>query len=214
MGFEGTDEIDGDAVATQLAHDPTGLSPDGARSVAATLLADGAFSEPYCEWMPLWYEAALIAPVRYGDWRLRQVAGTVAEAAGITATAPRFSRPTDVRIEGRPALEGVSGFRERFLLADALLHLEWFVYTAAADGILVPADLLDRTRTESLAYYGGGRDRLSSDVRRFQTLLFADDRWVSRVDEAYELDSWLFGYWRRLLAEERLRLESMSVTHD
>ena len=209
MGFEGVDAIDGDVVATELARDPTGLTPDGARSVAATLLADGAFSEPYCEWMPLWYEAALIAPVRYADWRLRRVVDTVAEAAGITVTAPRFSRPADVRIDGNPALEGVSGFRERFLLADALLHLEWFAHAAAADGILVPGDLLERTRTESLAYYGGDRDRLSPDVRRFQALLFADDRWVGRVDEAYGLDSRLFGYWERLLAEERRRLESV-----
>ncbi len=206
MGFSGVDEIDGGRVATELADAPDELSPPAARSVATTLLADAAFSEPYCEWMPSWYELGLIVPVRYADWRLRRVAGRVADTAAVTVTAPRFSRPRDVRIDGRPALEGVSGFRDRFLLADALLHLEWFTHVAAADGITVPDDLVARTRRESLSYYAGTRDRLSSDVRRFQTKLFADDAWVRRVDAAYGLDSRLFGLWERILAAERGRL--------
>ncbi|WP_297885452.1 hypothetical protein [uncultured Halorubrum sp.] len=206
MGFAGVDSLDGDRVERRLRTAPEELTPEEARSVAATLLADGAFSEPYCEWLPTWYELALIAPVRYCDWRLRRVAGAVADRASVTATAPRFSRPTDVRIDGAPALSRVSGFRERFLLADSLLHLEWFDHVAAADGIEVPDGLVTRTREESLSYYGGGRDRLSPDVRRFQRHLFADDRWVRRVDEAYDLDSALFGVWERLLRDERRRL--------
>lgn len=206
MGFAGADALDDDRTVRRLRTAPGELTPAEARSVAATLLADGAFSEPYCEWLPTWYELALIAPVRYGDRRLRRVAGAVADRAGVTVTTPRFSRPTDVRIDGAPALSQVDGFRERFLLADSLLHLEWFEHVAAADGIDVPADLVARTREESLSYYGGDRDRLSPDVRRFQHHLFADDRWVRRVDEAYDLDSALFGLWERLLRDERRRL--------
>ncbi|PHQ38180.1 hypothetical protein DJ69_13010 [Halorubrum persicum] len=208
MGFEGADALDGSRVATELRDDPSALSPAAARSVAATLLADGRFSEPYCEWLPLWYETALIAPVRYGEWRLRRVAAAVADAANVTVTAPQFSRAQDVTIDGRPALERVSGFRDRFLLADALLHVEWFEHAAAADGIEVPSGLVERTREESLSYYGGDRDRLSEPVRRFQRLLFADDAWVRRVDESYGLDSGLFGLWERLLRAERERLAS------
>ncbi|VTT87471.1 hypothetical protein DM2_805 [Halorubrum sp. DM2] len=206
MGFSGVDALGSDGIVRRLRTAPADLTPSEARSVAATLLADGAFSEPYCEWLPTWYELALIAPIRYADWRLRRVVETVAEGAGVTATAPRFSRPTDVRIDGAPALSRVSSFRERFLLADSLLHLEWFDHVAAADGIDVPAGLVARTREESLSYYGGDRDRLSPDVRRFQRHLFADDRWVRRVDEAYGLDSRLFGLWERLLRDERRRL--------
>jgi hypothetical protein len=206
MGFDGADALDGPRVAADLRANPSELSPAAARSVAATLLADGRFSEPYCEWLPAWYELGLLAPVRYGEWRLRRVARAVADAADVTVTAPRFSRPNDVTIDGKPALARVSGFRERFLLADALLHLEWFEHAAAADGIEVPAGLAERTRTESLSYYDGGRDELSAPVRRFQRLLFADDAWVRRVDERYGLNSRLFGFWERLLSAERERL--------
>ncbi|WP_089384541.1 hypothetical protein [Halorubrum vacuolatum] len=206
MDFAGADEIDGPAVAARLRESPESLSPAAARSVSTTLLADARFSEPYCEWMPLWYELGLIAPIRYAEWRLRRIAGGLAADAGVTISAPHFSRPADVRIEGRPALERVSGFRERFLLADAILHLEWFVHAAAADGIAVPAELVERTRRESLAYYGGTRTSLSPRIRRFQRLLFGDDRWVRAVDTAYDLDSRLFGLWERLLVEERRRL--------
>jgi len=206
MGFDGADAIDGSRTAARLREDHTALSPAEARSVAATLLADGAFSEPYCEWLPLWYELGLIAPVRYGEWRLGRVAATVAGAAGVTVTAPRYARPQDVIVDGRPALSGVSGFRERFLLADSILHLDWFVRVAAADGVDVPSTLVERTREESLAYYGGDRDRLSPTVRRFQRLLFADDAWVGRINDRYDLDSPLFRLWERLLRRERERL--------
>ncbi|MEZ3168121.1 hypothetical protein ABNG02_12390 [Halorubrum ejinorense] len=207
MGFSGVDALDDDRTVERLRTAPDELTPAAARSVAATLLADGAFSEPYCEWLPTWYELALIAPVRYADRQLRKVAGRVAAGASVTATAPRFSRPADVFIDGEPALSRVSGFRGRFLLADSLLHLEWFDHVAAADEIDVPADLVARTREESLSYYGGDRDRLSPEVRRFQRHLFADDAWVRRVDDAYDLDSRLFGLWERLLRDERRRLE-------
>ncbi|MES3161002.1 MAG: hypothetical protein PPP55_05460 [Halorubrum sp.] len=206
MGFDGADALDGESVTAELRRTPTELEPEAARSVATTLLADAAFCEPYCEWMPLWYELGLIAPVRYADWRLTRVARTIAEHANVTAVRPRFSRPGDVLVDGRPALEGVSGFRDRFLLADALLHLEWFVHVAEADGITVPTGLIERTRSASVAYYGGESNQLPSDVRRFQALLFGDDEWVRRIDDAYHLDSRLFGLWERLLAEERRRL--------
>ncbi|MDZ5811007.1 hypothetical protein U4E84_06580 [Halorubrum sp. AD140] len=206
MGFAGADAIDGGHVADRLRDGHDTLSPGGARSVAATLLADGAFSEPYCEWLPTWYELALLAPVRYGDWRLRRVAAAVAGAADVTATAPRFSRPRDVIVDGAPALAAVSGFRDRFLLAAALLHLEWFVHAANADGISVPPRLVERARGESLSYYGGDREALSPDVRRFQRLLFADDAWVRRVNDRYGLHSRLFDLWEGILRAERERL--------
>lgn len=206
MGFSGADALDGDAVAARLRADPSALSPAAARSVATTLLADGAFSGPYCEWLPSWYELALFAPIRYGEWRLRRVARAVAADADVSVSAPRFSRPRDVVVDGDPPLDGVPGFRDRFLLAGALLHLEWFVDAAAADGISVPPALVDRTRRESLRHYAGDGAELSPDVREFQRLLFTDDAWVRDVDAAYRLNSRLFDYWERFLREERERL--------
>ena len=210
MAFDGASTLDGELVTETLRSAPTELSSAAARSVATTLLADGAFSEPYCEWLPTWYELGLIAPVRYGEWRLRRVATEIAKRAAVTVTAPRFSRPQDVLVDGRPALAGVSGFRDRFVLADALLHLEWFVHVATADGIDVPANLVERTREESLSYYAGDRAHLSPEVRRFQRLLFADDEWVHRVNDRYGLDSALFDLWERLLSAERQRLKAES----
>jgi hypothetical protein len=207
MGFAGATRLDGDRIAARLAADPSSLSSAAARSVATTLVADGVFSEPYCEWMPLWYELALLGPVRYADWRLGRVARAVAAAADVTVSTPRFSRPRDVVVDGHPPLATVSGFRDRFVLAAALLHLEWFVHVAAADGIEVPGPLVARTRAESLSYYAGDREGLSPRVARFQAALFGDDAWVRRIDDVYELDSWLFGLWERLLRAERRRLE-------
>jgi hypothetical protein len=186
----------------------TDVRPELARSIAADLYADAAFCEPYLEWTPLWYELALLGPVRYADARLRRVAGRYATGLG-HVSVPQFSRPRDVLVGGRPAVASVSGFRDRFLFADALLHLEWFVHVARESGVAVPASLVARTREETVEWYASGAEdpeELSPDVRAFQRLLFADDRWVRRIDEAYGLDSTLFSVWERLLREERERL--------
>jgi hypothetical protein len=188
----------------------TDVRPELARSIAADLYADAAFCEPFGEWTPLWYELALLGPVRYADARLRRVASRYASELG-HVTVPQFSRPRDVLVGGRPAVAGVSGFRDRFRFADALLHLEWFVHVARESGIAVPESLVARTRRETVEWYASGAEdpaELSPEVREFQHLLFADDRWVRRIDEVYGLDSLLFSVWERILREERERLEA------
>ncbi|MFB6281690.1 MAG: hypothetical protein ABEH40_06705, partial [Haloferacaceae archaeon] len=173
----------------------------------ADLLADAAFADPFCQWTPLWYELALAAPNALAARRLRRIGRRYAADSGLDAvTVPRFSRPRDVLVDGRPATAGVEGFGARFVLADAVLHLEWYVHVARAAGVAVPPPLVARTRRASAAYYAGARDDLPADVRRFQRLLFADDAWVRGIDEAYGLDSALFGAWERLLREARADL--------
>ncbi|MFC4358539.1 hypothetical protein ACFO0N_11365 [Halobium salinum] len=184
------------------------LDPRAARSVAADFLADATYTEPYCEWMPLWYELGLLPFGRIAERKLRSAAGTVARRTGVEpVSAPRFSRPRDVYVGGCPASRFVGdlGFAERFVVADALLHLEWFVHVARESGVEVPPDLVARTREETLSHYLADGD-LSPQVRRFQRALFADDAWVRGVDDAYGLDSALFGVWEGILRRERERL--------
>lgn len=206
MGFE-RGGVDHDAAARAMRAGRTRLSKPEARAVTATLLADAAFAEPFCEWMPLWYELGLLVPNRIAAARLRAVALQYARTLD-HATAPRYSRPRDVYVAGDPPTEHVSGFRDRFVLASAVLDLEWFVHVARASGTRVPARLVDRTREESVAYYTGRRRSLSPEVRRFQANLFRADEWVRRVDESYGLNSTLLGVWSDVLREERERLES------
>jgi hypothetical protein len=210
MSFDGADRLDGDAVATTLRSDPSALSGREAASVVGVLLGDAVYSEPFCEWMPSWYEIAVVPLARVLERRLRRLAREVAVATGLTATAPRFPRPRDTFVAGEPPLDAVSGFRERFVLAAGVTHVEWFRHAAVADGIDVPAAFLDRATRETLDYYAGSRQALSPRVRRFQALCFSDETWARDVDAAYELDSWLFGLWGRLLGAERRRLESES----
>ncbi|TQQ82516.1 hypothetical protein EWF95_04935 [Halonotius roseus] len=208
MGFDTADFVDYEAgvEAMQTGRPPTELDPAIRRSIAADLLADAVFSEPFCEWLPLWYEFSLLGPVRYCEYRLRRVAAPYCR--DLAVSVPRFSRPQDALVDGRPAPTHCESFRERFVLADALLHLEWFVHVARESGIVVPQGLVDQTREESLAYYTGHRESLSPRVRAFQAALFADDVWVREIDAAYGLDSTLFGLWERFLRAERERLET------
>ena len=208
MGFDTTEFVDYEAgvAAMRDGRPPASVSPAVRRSIAADLLADAVFSEPFCEWLPLWYEVSLLGPVRYCEYRLRAVAEQYCD--DLSVSVPRFSRPANALVDGRPAPSHLDSFRKQFILADAILHLEWFVHVARESGIVVPQGLIDRTHEESLAYYTGHRESLSPQVRRFQAALFADDRWVREIDAAYGLDSTLFELWERLLRAERERLEA------
>ncbi|UIP00373.1 hypothetical protein Hbl1158_03100 [Halobaculum sp. CBA1158] len=202
--------------------------PAVARVVARTLLGDAAFGPPFLAYTPRWYRLALSPPVALARRRLRRVAAPFAQRAadgddgpadgddgpagtGDRLGEPSFSRPADLPV-GEGAVRavrdagGLAAFERSFLLADAVLHVEWFADVARAGGVVVPVDLVERAIRESAAYYVGRRERLSPRIRRFQRHLFADDAWVRDVDTSYRLNSALFGAWERILREERRRL--------
>ncbi|MFC6787245.1 hypothetical protein ACFQFH_15650 [Halobaculum halobium] len=234
MGFDrdGADATGRDPVAepgqtvVALSEGRTDLSPATAGVVAATYLGDAAFGRPFLAYTPRWYRLALAGPVALAARRLRRVArpfrdrtatGDGGAGDGRTDHAtpgrePEFTPPSGLAV-GADAVAavrdagGIEAFERSFVLADAVLHTEWFAHVAGAAGIVVPADLVERTVRESAAYYTGRREDLSPDVCRFQRLLFADDAWVRDVDTSYRLNSALFGAWERILREERRRLD-------
>jgi hypothetical protein len=206
MGFDApplTGRIEAGVAAMERGE--TAPDPAVARLVAADLLADAVFTAPFCKWTPRWYELALTALEPVAERRLRAVATEYARGVK-HLSVPRFSRPRDVLVDGRPATEFVSGFADRFVLADAVLHVEWYAYVARQAGVEVPSAFLARAREETVRYYTGQAPTLSPRVRRFQHQLFGDGAWVRRVDDAYGLDSWLFDVWEWLLETERDRL--------
>ncbi|MFB6302652.1 MAG: hypothetical protein ABEH78_07310 [Haloferacaceae archaeon] len=211
MGFDAPPlDARTEAAVRAMRADRTDVRPPVARLITADLLADAAFADPFCQWTPLWYELALAGPNALAARRLRRLARRYAADSDLDAVAaPRFSRPGDVLVDGRPATAGVEGFGDRFVLASAVLHLEWYVHVAREAGVEVPRALVARTRRASAAYYAGARTDLPDEVRRFQRLLFADDAWVRGVDEAYGLDSALFSVWERLLREARRDLNAV-----
>jgi len=233
----GLDRAGADATGTDPVAEPaetvaalregrTDLPPETARVVAATYLGDAAFGRPFLAYTPRWYRLALAGPVALAARRLRRVAAPFRErgAAGVDGDGtirsgsrpePAFTAPSGLAVDADAVAAvrdagGFEAFERSFVLADAVLHTEWFAHVADAAGIAVPRKLVDRTLRESAAYYTGGRESLSPDVRRFQRLLFADDAWVRDIDTSYRLNSALFGVWERVLRAERRRLDRAS----
>ncbi|QZY01000.1 hypothetical protein K6T25_05010 [Halobaculum rubrum] len=201
----------------------TDLPPEPARVVAATYLGDAAFGRPFLAYTPRWYRLALAGPVALAARRLRRIAAPFSEGVATVggdapdrpSPEPAYTAPSDLAVDADAVAAvrdagGFEAFERSFVLADAVLHTEWFAHVADAAGIVVPQDLVDRTVRESAAHYTGGRESLSPDVRRFQRLLFADDAWVRDIDASYRLNSALFGVWERVLREERRRLDRAS----
>lgn len=231
IGPSGADPLaDPAPTVARLSRGETTLPRGVAPVVAATYLGDAEFGPPFLAYTPRWYRLALAGPVSLARRRLRRVAEPFVQqtaTGGLHATdggdltavrdslSPTFSHPSDLdvgatRVHAVRDAGGVEAFRRSFVLADAVLHTEWFADVARAAGVDVPQTLVERTIRESAAYYTGERNALSPRVRRFQRLLFADDAWVRDVDTSYRLNSTLFGVWERVLREERRRLERAS----
>jgi hypothetical protein len=191
----------------------TDVSPALARTVGGVLLGDAAFGRPFLRWTPRWYRLLLAAPIALADRRLSKVAAPYADRGGVDR--PSFSTP-DTVAAGESSSDTVAasdplnlselGFTDRFLLADAVLHVEWFRDVAAVCGLSVPEGLLDRTRRESVAVYTGQQASLSPAARRVQFALFGDDAWVRDVNATYRLNSTLLSVWEGILRRERRRL--------
>jgi len=193
----------------------TDVSPALARTVGGVLLGDAAFGRPFLRWTPRWYRLLLAAPIALADRRLSRAAAPYADRGGVDR--PSFSTPDAVAADSESSLDTVAagdslpelselGFTDRFLLADAVLHVEWFRDVAAVCGLSVPEGLLDRTRRESVAVYTGQRASLSPAARRVQFALFSDDAWVRDVNATYRLNSTLLSVWEGMLRRERGRL--------
>jgi len=212
----------------------TDVSPALARTIGAVLLGDAAFGRPFLRWTPRWYRLLLAGPIALADRRLSRVAAPYADRGGVDR--PSFSTPDavadgaplhdagadgtpshdagadgtpshDAGADGTPSLDlSGLGFADRFLLADAVLHVEWFRDVAAVCDLSVPAALLDRTHRESVAVYAGRRGSLSPAARRVQFALFGDDAWVRDVNATYRLNSTLLSVWEGILRRERRRL--------
>ncbi len=192
----------------------TDVSPALARTIGAVLSGDAAFGRPFLRWTPRWYRFLLAGPIALADRRLSRVAAPYADRGGVDR--PSFSTPDavadgaplhDAGADGAPSLDlSGLGFADRFLLADAVLHVEWFRDVAAVCDLSVPAALLDRTHRESVAVYAGQRGSLSPAARRVQFALFGDDAWVRDVNATYRLNSTLLSVWEGILRRERRRL--------
>lgn len=198
---DGLDATVDEAVAAMRAGD-TDVDDRVGRLIAVVLAGDADFYTAFIDWFPPYRVAA-----RPLDWvfgrKLRRIAAMYAPGGpevggfrgwlrnypGVLDESTAFSRPADVRVEGRPATAYVDGFGDRVVLSDAVLHTEWFAHAAQAVGVDIDGSLVERTLRTSPGYFAGVRDELPDDVRGFQRALCRDADWLRDVDRLYGLDS-------------------------
>lgn len=170
-----------------------------ARSIAAVLAGDADFYTAFIDWFPPYRVFARPLDWLFGRKLRRLAAGYVDADAGVAAwlrnypglldEPSRYSRPGDLDVDGRPPTAYAESFGDRVVLADAVLHAEWFADVAGAVEVACDDDLVDRTVALSPAFFAGRTDDLPEDVARFQRALFRDADWLRDVDRLYGLDS-------------------------
>lgn len=200
MGFEtnGYGELRRNAIDA-LADNRTDVDADVASTIAATLIGDADFGEAMAGWLPRWYYLATLPQAKLVDQRAANVGKRYAEQLD-DFESPVFREAEAVTVNGRPAVEACDSFQQQFVLTDAILHVDWFVYVAEDAGITVPDELQSRTLEQSAGFFAGATSTIDDDVRRFQQLLFSDIDWVRGLNEDYDLNSKLFKFWTRSLS--------------
>lgn len=189
----------------------TDVPEDVETLIYAVLVADAEYWWPIGRWLPRGYALLMrglshalrrkllklagvyTGTLETGFWEFYGAYPTVRERLGV----PDYSDPDDRTVEGKPATAYVGGlsldaFARRTVLGDSVLHVEWYEYVAEETGVGYDADLCERAKVESPAYFAGVRDELGDEVRELQRAMFTDDDWIRGFHEEYSLRSVLF----------------------
>ncbi len=171
----------------------TDVDDDVADVVATVLVGDAEFYTAFIDWFPLKYRV-FARPLEYTfNPRLHGVAAEYVGGDGVRdlRSEMEYSTAGDHIVDGEPAMSYVDGVGDRTVLADSVLHVEWYHDAASRLGVEVDTGLVERTLEESPRYFCGLDDELTEDVAAFQRALFRDSDWLRDVEAAYGLDSWV-----------------------
>jgi len=203
--------------------DRTDVDDDVARLVAVVLAGDAEFYRAFVRWFPWRYRAFVVDLDHLFRRKLRRLAALYADDAehgwrdwlacypDVLETPSSYSAPSDVLVEGKPAPRHVSGYRDRVVLVDSVLHAEWYAVAARYVGVDVPETRVREAVEEGARFFAVDGD-ISPESARFQHALFADADWLRGVNDAYSLDSWACTWAARAIDDARERLEREQVT--
>lgn len=204
-----------------MSADRTDVDDDVARLIAVVLAGDADFYRAFVRWFPWRYRVFVVDLDHIFRRKLRRLAADYADDRergwrdwlacypDLLDPPSSYSAPDDVRVEGVPAPRHVSGYADRIVLVDSVLHAEWYAHAARYVGIDVPEPLVRDAVEEGARFFavGGG---ISPEAARFQHALFADADWLRGVDDAYSLDSWACIRAARAIDDARERLEQVT----
>jgi hypothetical protein len=203
----------------------TDVDDDVARLIAVVLAGDADFYSAFVRWFPWRYRVFVVDLDHIFRRKLRRLAAIYGDTdgartwrdylacyPGVLDPPSSYRAPQDVRVEGVPATRHVSGYADRTVLVDSVLHVDWYAHTARYVGIDVPETLVRDTVEEGARFFAVGGD-ISTEAARFQHALFADADWLRGVNEAYDLSSWACVRGAEAIDDARDRL-SEQVTKD
>jgi hypothetical protein len=206
-----------------MTDDRTDVDDDVARLIAIVLAGDADFYRAFVRWFPWRYRVFVVDLDHIFRRKLRRLAAAYADGpehgwGNYLACYPNildpppYSAPEDVLVECVPPTRHVSGYADRTVLVDSVLHAEWYGHAARYVGVDVPEKLVETAAQEGARFFSVGGD-ISPEAARFQHALFTDADWLRGVNEAYDLSSWACVRGAEAIDDARARL-SGQVTKD
>jgi len=205
-----------------MRDDRTDIDDDVARLIAVVLAGDADFYRAFVRWFPWRYRVFVVDLDHIFRRKLRRLAAEYADGGrertlrdylacypGVLDPPSGYSAPEEVLVEGVPAPRHVSGYADRTVLADSVLHTEWYAHAARYVGVDVPEPLVRDAVEGGARFFAVGGD-ISTEAARFQRALFSDAEWLRGVNEAYSLGSWACVRGARAIDGARERLEQVT----
>lgn len=120
---------------------------------------------------------------------------------------PDYSRPEDLKIDGKKATAHTDGIIDQYLLTVAILDLEWYFYAAEEAGIEISDEFAEKAKEESLRYFTGIDKEMSDDVSQLQeSLLVHAAEWCDELREDYRFRSTVLKKTSKILREEAKKI--------
>jgi hypothetical protein len=208
-----------------MSANETDVDDDVARLIAAVLAGDADFYREFVRWFPWRYRIFVVDLDHIFRRKLRRLAAEYVDDGrergwrdylacypDVLDPSSSYSKPDDLSVEGVPPTRHVSGYADRTVLVDSVLHVEWYAHAARYVGVDVPEPLVRDAVEGGARFFSVGGD-ISPEAARFQHALFADADWLRGVNDAYDLSSWACVHGAEAIDDARARL-SEQVTKD
>lgn len=177
------------------------ISPDAKKLISTVYIGDTEWYQLLEEWLSFPFNKIFLLMDSHNHKLGKDTAKEYGSLENLDY--PDYSRPEDLKIDGKKPTTYTDGIKDRYLLTVAILDLEWYFYAAEEAGLEISDEFAEKARDESLRYFTGLEEEMSDDVAELQkSLLVHAAEWCDELREDYRFRSTVLKKTSKILIEE------------